>query len=80
VLARTGGVAITLATGHVATVAQPGDAHPWHSPPTVAPALPPRLDTPRARAERDRPDARPWRHSWPRFPKPDSSTASTARR
>ena len=29
VLARTGGVAITLATGRIATVLQPGDRHPW---------------------------------------------------
>lgn len=28
-LARTGGVAVTLATGHVRTVLTPGDAHPW---------------------------------------------------
>jgi competence protein ComEC len=28
-LARTGGLAITLATGEVHTVLQPGDAHPW---------------------------------------------------
>jgi competence protein ComEC len=29
VLAKTGGLAITLADGSVATVRQPGDAHPW---------------------------------------------------
>lgn len=28
-LARTGGIAITLATGRVRTVNQPGDRHPW---------------------------------------------------
>ncbi len=28
-LAKTGGVAVTLRTGHVATVLQPGDRHPW---------------------------------------------------
>jgi competence protein ComEC len=28
-LARTGGVAVTLRTGHVVTVLQPGDRHPW---------------------------------------------------
>lgn len=35
VLARTGGVAITLATGTVTTVARPGDAHPWRAPPLI---------------------------------------------
>jgi competence protein ComEC len=28
-LAKTGGVAVTLRTGHVTTVLQPGDRHPW---------------------------------------------------
>jgi len=28
-LGRTGGVAVTFRTGHVATVLQPGDRHPW---------------------------------------------------
>jgi competence protein ComEC len=28
-LAKTGGVAVTLRTGHVTTVLQPGDHHPW---------------------------------------------------
>jgi competence protein ComEC len=32
-LAKTGGVAITLRTGHVATVLQPGDRHPWRLSP-----------------------------------------------
>jgi competence protein ComEC len=30
-LAKTGGVAVTLHTGHVATVFQPGDHHPWRA-------------------------------------------------
>jgi competence protein ComEC len=34
-LARTGGVAITLATGHVATVQRAGDRHPWRVPPAA---------------------------------------------
>lgn len=34
-LARTGGVAITLATGTVTTVMQPGDRHPWRVPPVL---------------------------------------------
>ncbi len=34
-LARTGGVAITLATGHVATVQRAGDRHPWRVPPVA---------------------------------------------
>lgn len=33
-LARTGGVAITLATGHVTSVLHPGDRHPWRQTPT----------------------------------------------
>ena len=40
VLKRTGGVAITLATGNVRTVRRPGDAHPWIVPPTIAPSRP----------------------------------------
>ena len=35
VLERTGGVAVTFATGRVTTVRAPGDAHPWVSPPTL---------------------------------------------
>ncbi|MFN3435737.1 MAG: hypothetical protein ACK4ZY_15225, partial [Sphingomonas sp.] len=40
VLKRTGGVAITLASGDVRTVRRPGDAHPWIVPPTIAPSRP----------------------------------------
>ena len=36
-LARTGGVAITLATGRIVTVERPGAEQPWRDPPTVAP-------------------------------------------
>ncbi|MBB5713954.1 ComEC/Rec2 family competence protein [Sphingomonas aerophila] len=35
-LSRTGGVAVTLATGRVYTVRHPGDEHPWRAPPTLA--------------------------------------------
>ena len=35
-LTRTGGVAITFASGHIATVFDPGDQHPWRQPPLVA--------------------------------------------
>jgi competence protein ComEC len=41
-LERTGGVAITLATGRVVTVNRPGAAQPWRDPPTVAPPWPKR--------------------------------------
>ena len=34
-LERTGGVALTLRTGRVATVLEPGDRHPWRMPPTL---------------------------------------------
>lgn len=34
-LSRTGGVAVTLSTGHVTTVRTPGDRHPWRVPPTL---------------------------------------------
>ena len=40
-LRRTGGVAITLATGTIRTVHQPGDAHPWRVATSV---MPPRED------------------------------------
>ncbi len=33
-LQHTGGVALTLRTGRVATVLEPGDQHPWRMPPT----------------------------------------------
>ncbi len=36
-LAKTGGVAVTLSTGGLATVRRAGDEHPWHVPATVAP-------------------------------------------
>lgn len=36
ILARTGGIAITLATGNIATVLRAGDRHPWRVPPTIA--------------------------------------------
>ena len=36
VLARTGGVAVSLARGSVTTVLTPGDRHPWRDPPTIA--------------------------------------------
>lgn len=35
-LARTGGVAVTLSTGRVTTV-RSGGQHPWETPPTIAP-------------------------------------------
>lgn len=35
VLAKTGGITITFATGRVATVNLPGDAHPWRAPPVI---------------------------------------------
>jgi competence protein ComEC len=44
-LARTGGVAITLASGAVRTVRGPG-AHPWVNPPTVMPPRPVRPASP----------------------------------
>ncbi len=34
-LQHTGGVALTLRTGRVATVLEPGDQHPWRIPPTL---------------------------------------------
>ncbi|MET4594871.1 ComEC/Rec2 family competence protein [Sphingomonas sp. PvP107] len=34
-LQHTGGVALTLRTGRVATVLEPGDRHPWRMPPTL---------------------------------------------
>lgn len=36
VLARTGGVAISLGAGTITTVLNPGDRHPWRKPPTIA--------------------------------------------
>ncbi len=36
VLARTGGVAITLSAGEVRTVYEPGDQHPWRNGPKTA--------------------------------------------
>lgn len=50
VLRRTGGVMLTLASGRVRTVTQPGDRHPWMVGTKVAPprtddiptAMPPR--------------------------------------
>ena len=35
-LARTGGIALTLTTGRMVTVLNPGDRHPWRDPPTLA--------------------------------------------
>lgn len=35
-LARTGGLAVTFASGRVVTVRQPGADHPWVDPPTIA--------------------------------------------
>jgi competence protein ComEC len=37
VLARTGGVAVNVVQGRIATVRSPGDLHPWRIPPTVMP-------------------------------------------
>ncbi|HVJ00028.1 MAG TPA: ComEC/Rec2 family competence protein [Sphingomonas sp.] len=37
-LARTGGVAISLASGRIVTVRRPGAEQPWRDPPTVAPS------------------------------------------
>jgi competence protein ComEC len=34
-LARTGGIAIALPSGRIATVNRPGDRHPWRAPPTI---------------------------------------------
>jgi len=39
-LALTGGAAVTLATGSVATVRTAWDRHPWAVPPTIAPPRP----------------------------------------
>ncbi|MCM8730367.1 ComEC/Rec2 family competence protein [Hephaestia sp. GCM10023244] len=36
-LARTGGVAISLANGRIVTVRRPGADQPWRDPPTIAP-------------------------------------------
>lgn len=36
-LRRTGGVAVTFATGKIVTVRQPGDRHPWLVAPTLMP-------------------------------------------
>nr|WP_245968321.1 ComEC/Rec2 family competence protein [Hephaestia caeni] len=36
-LARTGGVAISLASGRIVTVRRPGAEQPWRDPPTIAP-------------------------------------------
>jgi competence protein ComEC len=36
VLARTGGISIALASGRIETVQQPGDMHPWRTPPVIA--------------------------------------------
>jgi competence protein ComEC len=48
-LRRTGGVAITLASGRIRTVRQPEDAHPWIAPATV---MPPRSPTVSPRSKR----------------------------
>ncbi len=40
-LARTGGVAVTLATGRVVTVRRAGDEHPWVDPDRVGAIAPP---------------------------------------
>jgi competence protein ComEC len=55
VLARTGGVAVTLATGTVATVRMPGDRHPWLVAPTIAPNRPAYHSWPRRRSSLVRP-------------------------
>ncbi|WP_267393241.1 MULTISPECIES: ComEC/Rec2 family competence protein [unclassified Sphingomonas] len=55
VLARTGGIAVTLATGKVATVRTPGDRHPWLVAPTIAPARPNYKSWPRRRSSPPRP-------------------------
>ncbi len=46
-LAKTGGVAITLATASVRTVRHDGDAHPWIVPPSDLPERPRRRRYPR---------------------------------
>ena len=37
-LARTGGVAVTLSSGTLHTVREPGDSHPWVNPPLLQPS------------------------------------------
>ena len=56
VLARTGGLAVTLATGRVTTVLRPGDEHPWRAVVTARPgSARDRGDRARSRAGGDRP-------------------------
>ena len=57
-LGKTGGLAITLATGRIVSATTPGDRHPWRDPPLV--------HQPRDRASPRRP-ATPARHliRWP---------------
>ncbi len=35
-LRHTGGIALTLGTGRIVTILNPGDRHPWRDPPTLA--------------------------------------------
>lgn len=67
-LARTGGVAVSLAAGSITTVRTPGDRHPWRDPPVlpvsrsggaaprVSPARAPALDGNAADHKRGWPD------------------------
>jgi competence protein ComEC len=60
-LAKTGGLAITLASGQIITVTAPGDRHPWRVPPVVAQ---PRLSRSGATGRRDDPGRGPgWGHN-----------------
>lgn len=61
VLAKTGGLAITLASGRIVSVTTPGDRHPWRVPPVVAQ---PRVSRSGAAARRDGPGREPgWGHN-----------------
>ena len=55
-LAKTGGLAITLKSGRIVSVTTPGDRHPWRVPPVVAQ---PRLSRSGAAARRDDPARAP---------------------
>ncbi len=48
-LARSGGVALTLASGRIATVRSPGDSHPWMT--AAIPPTPPRFRSGRTRVD-----------------------------
>jgi competence protein ComEC len=63
-LARTGGLAINLASGRITSVTTPGDRHPWRDPPLVRQPPRPRLNRSGAAGRRDGPGRGPgWAHS-----------------